>query len=341
MLQPLPDGVHASPADLAVCRQLIREGSKTFFAASQLLPVKVRDAARSLYGFCRVADDLVDQSGNIDDAVAMLRARLDRMYGGHSLAEPADRAFADVAAEFSIPRVLPESLIEGFAWDAMVRRYDTQDDLIAYAVRVAGTVGAMMAIIMNRRNADAVARACDLGIAMQLTNIARDIGDDARLGRIYMPQQWLKEAGIESEEWLAKPAHTDAWASLVRRLLRLADVFYDRAAPGIEILPRRSRPAIRAARLMYREIGRKIERNGCNSIDQRAVVSKLRKAALLGRAFTAQTSESELTLPAAPEAQFIVDAVVSSPAPSMPRQGFDARAAWVINLFMRLNANRS
>jgi phytoene synthase len=338
MLKPLPDGVHASPADLAICRQLIRDGSKTFFAASQLLPRRVRDAARSLYGFCRVADDLVDRSHDTAAAVASLRERLDGIYNGEPSDHPADRAFADVAADYAIPRALPEALIEGFAWDATHRSYESTGEMIAYAVRVAGAVGAMMAIVMNRRSPAAIARACDLGIAMQLTNIARDVGEDARMQRIYIPRQWLCEAGIDAEQWLRRPAHDGTWAAMVRRILALADEFYDRASSGIEILPPACRPAIRAARSMYREIGREIERNNWNSIDQRACVGPARKAWLLSQAFVAGAPASPLDLPPAPQAQFIVDAVAGTPGGAEPLRGFEAQVAWIINLFARLEA---
>jgi phytoene synthase len=336
MLQPLPDGVHASPADLAICRQMIRDGSKTFYAASRLLPHKVRDAALSLYGFCRAADDLVDKSEDISAAVASLRERLDGIYGGSPSTIPADRAFADVAAAYEIPRALPEGLIEGFAWDATNKSYATVDDLIAYAVRVAGAVGAMMAIIMNRRSPEAIARACDLGIAMQLTNIARDIGEDARMGRIYIPRDWLAGAGIDPKDWLARPRHDERWARVVQRLLALADEFYASSSSGIEILPAACRPAIRAAQTMYREIGRQVARNGCNSIDQRAVVSPARKARLLFRSALPLRGTGPLQRPVHAEAQFIADAVAAAPAPSDALRGFDARVAWLVGLFARL-----
>ncbi len=134
-----------------------------------------------------------------------LRERLARIYQGRPAEIPADRAFAEVVAQFAIPRSLPEALLEGFAWDQGRRRYESLDDVCDYAARVAGTVGAMMALLMGRREPEVVARACDLGVAMQLTNIARDVGEDARAGRIYLPIRWFKEAGIDPDAWLADP----------------------------------------------------------------------------------------------------------------------------------------
>src|SRR5690606_3518328 len=133
--------------------------------ASLLLPQSYRGYARGLYGFCRVADDLVDQSDDPAQAVDALHERLGRIYAGRPDDAPADRAFADVVHRFGIPRAVPDALIEGFLWDAQGRHYDSLSDVVAYAVRVAGTVGVMMSLIMGRRAPQALARAIDLGIA--------------------------------------------------------------------------------------------------------------------------------------------------------------------------------
>ena len=175
------------PADLDACRQAIRHGSYSFYSASRLLPAKVRDPALALYAFCRLADDAVDLHAEKIDAVLRLRDRLDLFYRGPPRHDPADRAFAQVVQQFDMPRALPDALLEGFAWDAQDRRYDTFSGVVDYSARVAAAVGAMMAVLMDVRDRDALARACDLGVAMQLTNIARDIGEDAREGRIYLP----------------------------------------------------------------------------------------------------------------------------------------------------------
>ena len=202
-----------TPADLAACRQMIRDGSKTFYAASLLLPQRICDAARSLYGFCRVADDLVDQSTDSQAAVEQLLGRLDRIYRGAPDNQPAGRAFADVAARYAIPREIPEALVEGFAWDARGKRYERLSDLHGYAVRVAGTVGAMMSLVMEVRDPEALARACDLGIAMQLTNIARDVGDGARIGRLYLPAEWLvmKDEALRAMELRPRSVMLQRW----------------------------------------------------------------------------------------------------------------------------------
>jgi 15-cis-phytoene synthase len=327
-----------SPADLAECRQMIRDGSKTFYTASLLLPQRVCDAARALYAFCRVADDLVDRSDDSRAAVDQLLSRLDRIYKGAPDDQPADRAFADVAHRFAIPREIPEALIEGFAWDASGRRYETLADLHAYAVRVAGTVGAMMSLIMQVRDPYAIARACDLGIAMQLTNIARDVGEDARNGRVYLPLDWLDAAGVAQEDVLSSPAVRP----LVQRLLQEADTLYVRSLSGIAMLPAGCRPSIHAARLLYAEIGREVERNGCDSVSMRAVVPTRVKLTRLASALAACLASAPRTgQPALPAAQFLVDAVALAGNPKLPPRTLDERAQWLTDLFTRIEKQRS
>jgi len=296
--------------DLALCRKLIQDGSKTFYASSKLLPASVRDPAYALYAFCRVADDEVDLGGGQMRAVARLRDRLERLYQGRPLPIPADRAFAEVVQHYAIPKAVPEALIEGLEWDALGRRYQTLAELYDYSARVASTVGVMMSLLMGIRDADALARACDLGLAMQLTNIARDVGEDARNGRIYLPLDWMAEAGIDAEAWLANPGFNPQIASVIRRLLEAADVLYRRSAAGISRLPLSCRPAIHAARIIYAEIGREVEKAGFDSVSRRAVVPFSRKLTLLSQAVAVTPLPSPSpSAPAEPEVQFLIEAV--------------------------------
>ena len=273
--------------DLAACRASLAANSKTFHAASLLLPPSVRAPATVLYGFCRLADDAVDVDGGQQEAIARLRSRLDSVYAGRPQAEAADRALAAVVSQYAIPRELPEFLIEGLAWDAAGRDYETLEELYAYAARVAGAVGAMMSLLMGVRSPAALARACDLGVAMQLSNIARDVAEDARMGRIYLPKRWLREAGIEPEAWLAAPVYDQALAGVVQRLLDAAHGLYQRVGAGVSQLPLGCRPGINAARFMYAEIGhqvrRQIARHGTDALGRRAVVPNGRKCLLLLR----------------------------------------------------------
>jgi phytoene synthase len=338
-MQPLS----LDPADLAACRELLRGGSRTFFAASHVLPRAVSEPATALYAFCRLADDAIDLDDGSVEALARLRARLDLIYAGGRPSIPADRAFASVVARHGIPRALPEALLEGFEWDATGRRYEDFPALCGYAARVAGTVGAMMALIMGARDAAAVARACDLGVAMQLSNIARDVGEDARAGRLYLPLHWMRDAGIDPDAWLARPAHGAALGSVVARLLWAADVLYARAEAGIAALPFACRPGIQAARTLYAEIGREVERRGLDAVSRRAVVPFARKAPLVARALAAVVvSAPDAGAPALDETRFLVDAVAAAPwsapvlAGAVPWWNLYDRALWVIDLFERL-----
>jgi 15-cis-phytoene synthase len=343
----------ATSADHAACRALIRSGSKSFFAASLLLPAKVRRPALALYGFCRLADDAVDNdssdnrfssnrcgdNGHVDNPLNRLRERLALAYAGRPAPSAADRAFADVVSQYAIPRDLPEALLEGFDWDIQGRRYEDIAQLEAYAARVAGSVGAMMACLMDAREPHLVARACDLGVAMQLTNIARDVGEDARAGRLYLPLSWLREAGIDPDEWMRNPAFTPPLAQVISRLLVAADALYERADVGISGLPRECRRGIRAARFLYAEIGHELRRNGLDSVSRRTVAPAWRKLTVLARAWAAAHPRpgDPQTGPLQP-AQFLVDAAATRPGPHRPSAAidFDQKIEWLFGLFERL-----
>ena len=170
-----PEPIRLDAAERIACQKAIRCGSKSFHAASLLLPQRVRLPARALYAFCRSTDDLVDAGTSATRATETLKSRLDAIYRGAPQDHMCDRAFASVVTAHRIPRHLPDALIEGFAWDEDGRVYRTFDELCAYAARVASTVGLMMTLIMGVRDRDVLARTADLGIAMQLTNIARDV----------------------------------------------------------------------------------------------------------------------------------------------------------------------
>ena len=331
--------------DYEACQELMRGGSKTFFAASRLLPSRVRGPAIALYAFCRVADDAIDFSDDRVTALAALNERLRRVYAGDPMAYEPDRALAAVVREFDLPLELVAALLEGFEWDAEGRRYETIEDLQAYGARVAGSVGAMMAVVMRTRSEQALARACDLGVAMQLTNIARDVGEDARFGRLYLPLAWMREAGLEPDAWLANPVFDSKIASVIDRLIKAADVLYQRSEHGIGQLPRDCRPAIRAARLVYAEIGRELEKAGLDSINHRAVVSGKRKLALLARASGAALiapADPKHHFAALPANLFLVAAAKlplgDTPAAlaEPPRRSFEERARWTSELFERL-----
>ncbi len=346
----------ARDKDLGACRQRLQHGSRTFLAASYLLPRAVRDPACALYAFCRQADDEVDQQVDghhpcaagrpdastlrSDDAVAALRRRLAAVYDGVPGPHSADRALAWVVRQFAIPAELPQALIEGFEWDAQGRRYETLADLQDYAARVAGSVGAMMSLLMGVRSASGLARACDLGVAMQLSNIARDVGEDARQGRLYLPLSWLREAGIDPDAWMAQPQHSPALGRVVQRLLDTAEALYRRVDAGIAELPASCRPGIHAARTLYAAIGHQVAIDGLNPLAGRASVPGTRKLGLLlqsvARAWLIGFDRQDQDTPALSATRFLVDAAAGSVAPAPAPQGIDARIEWLYGLFDRL-----
>ncbi len=325
------------PDDLAHCQAVIKTGSLSFHAASRMLPESVRNPALVLYAFCRLADDEVDEGDHKTSAVLSLTERLDLAYAGCPRNTPEDRAFAAIIAEFDMPRALPEALLEGLAWDAVGRRYDTLSGVRDYSARVASAVGAMMCVLMRVRDPHALARACDLGVAMQLTNIARDVGEDARAGRLYLPLDWLAEAGIDPVTFLHHPVPTVEMRRMVARLLAEAERLYLRSESGIAALPRNARMGIWAARLIYAGIGSQVRKQGCDSISRRARTNSAQKLGWMAQASVRATLSSVTPQPAvifAPplsEVAFLVDAA----ARLVPQRG---RTRALLDVLADLNA---
>ena len=246
-----------------------------------------------------------------------------------------------------LPRLFLDALLEGFAWDAQGRRYQTMEDLQAYAARVAATVGGMMCWIIGPQAPLTLARACELGVAMQLTNIARDVGEDARNGRIYLPLQWMVEAGVQPDEWLQNPKMTSNLKTVIERVLQEAEQLYKQAQAGIAELPADCRAAILAASLIYAEIGHQLRREGLDSVSHRTVVSTRRKLVLLATAWTqsgwiyAQRNPVQ-PLPAiafliAPE---VLNADERMRTLNFPNRAMPQRIEWVLGLFERLENER-
>ncbi len=230
-----------------------------------------------------------------------------------------NRAFAATVVAFDIPKALPAALIEGLSWDVEGRCYANVEALMDYAARVAGAVGIMMALIMGVRSPAALARAADLGVAMQLTNIARDVGEDARAGRLFLPLDWLAQAGIDPERFLGDPQTSPEMSRLVGRLLAEAEALYGRARAGIQTLPMGSRLGIGAAHRIYAAIGQKIAGSGYDSITRRARVSGGEKLLLVLRAATAIAVPSgAMNAPALPANLFLINAAAVEKIPPQP-----------------------
>ncbi|MCQ0986520.1 phytoene/squalene synthase family protein [Jiella marina] len=287
----------ADRADLAAhARDTIAKGSKSFAAAARLFDRDVRQSAMMLYAWCRHCDDAIDgqvlgfsRRSAVEDAtpaeqLAALEAQTLAALEGDLTLGPAFRSVADVAARHGIDRQLFIEHLEGYRMDVEGRRYATIGDTLDYCYRVAGVVGVMMALVMEARGEDALDRACDLGIAFQLTNIARDIVDDARVGRIYVPRDWLQEAGLSDAD-LLDPRHRGAVAGLAARLADLAEPYYASALQGLPALSWRSGWAVATAHGVYREIGTDIRRYGAAAFDGRVSTGRLAKLRHVGLGF--------------------------------------------------------
>lgn len=268
---------------------LSRHG-KSFALASKLLPEPVRLDAAALYAWCRRADDAVDlaQAGTAGAALAEVERELERVYSGEAQSNPELAAFQAVASARAIPALYPRELLSGMRMDVEGQRYQSLDELLLYCHRVAGVVGLMMCHVLGVRDERALRHAAHLGIAMQLTNIVRDVLEDWGNGRLYLPLDLLLDAGapkLEPAIGADFPGEARRPVAAVRReLLRVADRFYASGDAGLIHLDPRSAFAIRAARLLYAEIGREVARSGYDVLAGRAVVSPLRKLGLVARA---------------------------------------------------------
>jgi phytoene synthase len=279
--------------DYRECRRVIARHSKSFDLASRIYPAARRDDVAALYAWCRTCDDAIDLAPREAHREAMdaLRRDLGVVYSEGSPSDPVYRCFQDVVRRRRIPFEYPSELLAGMRMDTEDTRFETLDDLLVYCWRVAGTVGLMMCHVMGVSDAGALRHAAHLGIAMQLTNISRDVQEDWALGRLYVPYALLPDAlaaslrgrGLAPGGELPRGAR-DAFAPAVRQLLSVAQRYYASADLGMAYLAPRSALAVRTARLFYSEIGRRIEARGFDVTRGRAFVPAARKLQLAGSA---------------------------------------------------------
>jgi 15-cis-phytoene synthase len=272
----------------------IAQGSQSFAAAARLFRKDTRDDAVMLYAWCRHCDDVVDgqtlghaqetdfRTGQVE-RLAQLKQKTAAALAGEATDDPVFEALRRVVERHQIPPRHPQELLAGFEMDVENRHYETIEDTLSYCYHVAGVVGVMMAMIMGVRDPKVLDRASDLGLAFQLTNIARDVVDDARVGRVYVPAELLRKHGISAIE----PDNQKQWPALhaaALELLELAERYYASAWSGMSALEPRSAWAIGAARRVYRAIGSKLRDGGPLAWQQRVSTTKGEKARLLAQA---------------------------------------------------------
>jgi phytoene synthase len=267
--------------------QTIARGSKSFAAASRLFGRETRERVWLLYAWCRACDDLADAQnlgGALGDQsgaaarLAQIRDLTARALAGEPTGEPSFDAFAVVAAECGITAAMAEDVIAGFALDAAEWQPRSEADVLQYCFHVAGAVGVMMAVVMGVSPDDraTLGRACDLGLAFQLANIARDVAEDDRAGRCYLAAEWLAEADIPPGEQF-KPPYRAALVGVVARMCRMAESYEASARIGATRLRFRQRWAVLSAAGIYGAIGRKVARAGGHAWDHRIGTGKAAK----------------------------------------------------------------
>ena len=268
---------------VALSRAVLAQNSKSFALAARLLPPGVADDAAVVYAFCRRADDCIDLARPAVRplALAMLRAEVASVWSGAPQALPQLAALQEVAQRRAIPRDYFDELLDGMEMDVRGASYSSLADLLLYCHRVAGTVGLVMCHVMGVRDPRALKRAAHLGIAMQLTNICRDVAEDWENARVYLPRALIGDA-VAAGPFPA--ALRERARSSVRALLDEAERYYSSADVGLALLGWRCALAVRTARFVYAAIGRRLEAQGCDVLAGRAVVPLWRKLLLAGRA---------------------------------------------------------
>lgn len=274
------DAFATSALDAAyeTCETITLQHSKTFFIASSMLPADKRRAVRALYAFCRVTDDLVDNARPDDERRAALenwRALLREP--NPPLAQPVALAWADARARYDIPQGYAEQLIDGVARDIVQTRYDTFDELASYAYGVASTVGLMAMHIIGYSGEQAIPYAVKLGVALQLTNILRDVGEDWSNNRLYLPREELAEFGLGDDDLCVRGSQEARWRRFMAFQIERNRRLYQEALPGIALLDAEGRLAIAAAAELYRAILGDIEANGCDVFSRRAHIPMMGK----------------------------------------------------------------
>jgi phytoene synthase len=283
--QPAIDATTENPATSLddayhLCDSITRQHSRSFFLSSQFLPPEKRRAIRALYAFCRTSDDIVDNAGGA--ASSALARWVGRVQASRPPPDdPVLLAWHDTATHYRVPSALVDELLAGLAMDLLISRYPTFADLWLYCYRVASVVGLMTMRVVGHKDG-ATPYAVRLGVALQLTNILRDVGEDAARGRIYLPQEDLARFGLRDEDILGG-RRDQRFRALMRFEIARAHTLYEEAWPGIAMLSDDSRFAVGAAAEIYRGILGKIVANDYDVFTRRAHLSLAEKLLLLPR----------------------------------------------------------
>jgi 15-cis-phytoene synthase len=311
----------------------IARGSKSFALASRLFDRTTRERVWLLYAWCRRCDDLADaqdHGGELGDQsgaekrITAIRLLTERAFQGLPTADPAFDAFGLVARECGLTREMAEDVIMGFELDATDWRPRSEADLARYCYHVAGAVGVMMAIVMGVARDDGwmLDRACDLGIAFQLANIARDVAEDDRADRRYLPVEWMVEEDIEPG-MVMHPHHRQELADIVARLIRRMERHEAWARLGAARLPFRSRWAVLAAARIYGAIGRRVRDLGTHAWDNRVVIGRAEKLRHVSAAFweaLRNRPEDPGEPPLWNRSTILIDVRMSQPIPPPPME---------------------
>lgn len=274
------------------CSRSIAKGSKTFNFASKFFDREKMADAAMLYQWCRYCDDQVDQCAENEKVsqVNKLKMLTMKTINGEQVDDISFQALALLIKKHKIPTHYPMELIEGMATDAYFNQPKTWRDLEVYCYRVAGVVGLMMAHVMGVSREEALQNACDLGMAMQLTNISRDVLDDAKMGRCYLPEEVLQKYQMDSHNFSLQENRANL-AEAVAEILNRAEEFYCSGQKGTRYLDLRSSLVILIARFTYARIGKKVVLKGARAWEKRQFTSKFEKIWCLGQALSVWVSE--------------------------------------------------
>jgi phytoene synthase len=261
---------HLLERAFAHCDSIASTYSRSFYLATSLLPAEKRSAIRALYAFCRTTDDLVDASQG-DPQRALTTWRRLALTHRPPFDNPVALAWAETRRRYRIPPIYAEQLIEGVTRDLKQKRYQTFEEVAAYAYGVASTVGLMSMHIIGFSGPQAVRYAIRLGVALQVTNMLRDVAEDYRMGRIYLPLEELADYGLDEGD-IAAGRVDERWRSFMRFQIARNRLLYAEAWPGIAMLNRDGRLAVAAAGELYRAILDDIEAHDYDVFSRRAHV---------------------------------------------------------------------